>query len=269
MKHDYSLAYLTVLGLSPVELVDVAARTGYRYVGFRLNRITPRDPSFPLITDRALRTETKARLADSGVEALDVELALLNPDTEPERYYDLLETGAVGFAMRTSRPRGNNRQYSKDPMAKRNVYLLNGPNLNMLGKREPHLYGHTTLAEVEQRCRELATELDFELFCGQSNQESKLIDWIHEARERQAGVVINPAGFSFTSVAVMDSLKIVEQPIIEIHITNIHRRESIYHNSLVSLAATGVICGLGVFGYEVALRAMADQFRAAAAGDRH
>jgi len=140
------------------------------------------------------------------------------------------------------------------------VYVLNGPNLNMLGKREPHLYGHTTLAEVEQECAKVAEELGLDMFFGQSNAEFQLIDWIHEAREKPAGVVTTPAGLSFRSIPLLDSLKILEQPIVEIHITNIHQRESIYQESLVSKAATTVICGAGAFGYELALRAMANEF---------
>ena len=141
----------------------------------------------------------------------------------------------------------------------RQVFVLNGPNLNMLGKREPHLYGRTTLVEVEQQCRTLADELGLEIFFGQSNAEHQLIDWIHEARETPAGVVINPAGLSFRSIPLLDALKILEQPIVEIHITNIHKRESLYQESLVSKAATAVICGAGAFGYELALRAMANE----------
>jgi 3-dehydroquinate dehydratase-2 len=140
----------------------------------------------------------------------------------------------------------------------RNVYVLNGPNLNLLGKREPHLYGHTSLGDVEARCKIVAKEAGLSLFFAQSNQEGQLIGWIHEARERPAGVVINPAAFSFTSVAILDALKALEQPIVEVHVTQIHKRESIYHKSLVSLAATTVICGAGTYGYELALLAMAN-----------
>jgi 3-dehydroquinate dehydratase II len=129
----------------------------------------------------------------------------------------------------------------------------------MLGKREPHLYGHTSLAKVEQHCGKLAEELGMKMFFGQSNAEHQLIDWLHEAREKPGGVVINPAGLSFRSIPLLDALKILEQPIVEIHITNIHKRESLYHESLVSKAATAVICGAGVFGYELALRAMANE----------
>lgn len=139
----------------------------------------------------------------------------------------------------------------------RTVYILNGPNLNMLGKREPHLYGSVTLAQVEQRCAELAEKLGLKLFFGQSNAEFQLIDWLHEARETPAGVIINPAGLSFRSIPLLDALKIVEQPIVEVHVTNIHTRGELYSESLVSQVATGVIAGLGTFGYELALQAMA------------
>ena len=144
----------------------------------------------------------------------------------------------------------------------RTVYILNGPNLNLLGKREPHIYGHTTLREVERRCAKAATALGLTHFFGQSNEEGRLISWVHEARDKKAGVIINPAGYSFTSIALMDALKALEQPIIEVHITNIHRREALYHKSLVSLTAVGVICGLGPLGYELALTAMAEQYQA-------
>lgn len=143
---------------------------------------------------------------------------------------------------------------------RRQVCVLNGPNLNMLGKREPHLYGHTTLAEVEQHCLKLAEELELELFFAQSNAEFHLIDWLHEAREKQASVIINPAGLSFRSIPLLDALKILEQPIYEVHITNIHQRGELYQHSLVSQVARVVICGAGTFGYELALRAAADEF---------
>jgi 3-dehydroquinate dehydratase II len=145
----------------------------------------------------------------------------------------------------------------------RNIYVLNGPNLNLLGRREPHLYGHTTLDQIKERCEQLAKQLDLGIFFGQSNYEGQLVDWLHEAREKPAGVIINPAGLSFTSIPLLDALKALEQPIIEVHITNIHKRQSIYQKSLASLAATGVICGLGPFGYEAALRAVDDKFREA------
>jgi len=144
----------------------------------------------------------------------------------------------------------------------RNVFVLNGPNLNMLGKREPHLYGSTTLPQVEEMCRKAADELGLTLFFAQSNAESQIIDWLHEARELPAAVVINPAGLSFGSIPVLDALKIVEQPIIEVHITNIHQRETLYQHSIMSRAATGVVCGLGTYGYVVALQAIAQEFSA-------
>ena len=143
------------------------------------------------------------------------------------------------------------------------VYVLNGPNLNLLGKREPHIYGTTTLAEIEQRCREDCARLGLQLVFRQSNHEGELVDWVHEARESAAGIVINPAGYSFTSVALLDALKASELPIVEVHLSNIHRRESIYHKSLVSLAAVGVICGLGPVGYTFGLTALADRLRTA------
>jgi len=141
------------------------------------------------------------------------------------------------------------------------IYVLNGPNLNLLGKREPHIYGHTTLAEIEAQCRKDCARLGFELAFRQSNHEGQLVDWVHEARESGAGIVINPAGLSFTSVALLDALKASELPIVEVHITNIHRREPIYHKSLVSLAALGVICGLGPLGYSLALTALAAKLK--------
>ena len=139
------------------------------------------------------------------------------------------------------------------------VYVLNGPNLNMLGKREPHLYGHTTLAEVEQQCAKVAKELGLEMFFAQSNAEHQLIDWLHEAREKPAGVVINPAGLSFRSIPLVDALKILEQPIVEVHVTQIHKRGGLYTESLVSTVSDVMICGAGTFGYELALRALADK----------
>jgi len=140
-----------------------------------------------------------------------------------------------------------------------NVFVLNGPNLNLLGIREPHLYGSTTLAEVEQSCRRVAGELGLECEFRQTNHEGVMVDWVQEARERAAAVVINPAGLSFRSIPLLDALKSLEQPIAEVHVTNIHRRDPLYQHSLVSLAATGVICGFGAFGYELAIRALAQR----------
>lgn len=150
-------------------------------------------------------------------------------------------------------------------MAKRAVYVLNGPNLNLLGKREPHLYGTTTLAEVEARCHAVAERAGLEVFFAQSNYEGKIVDWVHEAREKKAAVVINPAGLSFFSVPVLDALKTLSEPVIEVHITNIHKREPLYQKSIISYGATGVICGLGPYGYEAALLALADHYAQAGA----
>jgi 3-dehydroquinate dehydratase-2 len=137
------------------------------------------------------------------------------------------------------------------------VYVLNGSNLNMLGKREPHLYGTTTLAQVQQQVQTLAAKLELRCDFRQTNSEATMVDWLQEAFEREAAVIINPAGFSFASVPVFDAVKLIQQPLIELHITNIHKREETYRHSLISRAATGVICGLGVSGYLVALQAMA------------
>lgn len=135
------------------------------------------------------------------------------------------------------------------------IYVLNGPNLNRLGTREPEIYGTTTLAEVEAMCRGAAGETPVEFH--QSNREYELIDWVHEAIDRPAaGIVINPAGLTFTSVPILDALKMFPGPIVELHISNIHRREEIYRHSLVSRAATAVIAGLGPRGYVTAVTAI-------------
>ena len=137
------------------------------------------------------------------------------------------------------------------------ILILNGPNLNLLGKREPHIYGRDTLADVEAQCRALAGELGVAIEFKQSNAEHQLIDWIHEARESAAGIIINPGAFTHTSIAIMDALSACECPILEVHISNVHRRESFRHHSYVSLVATGVLAGFGVHGYSLALRHMA------------
>ncbi len=137
------------------------------------------------------------------------------------------------------------------------VYVLNGPNLNLLGKREPHIYGHETLADIEAACRLEAAALALALRFYQSNAESQIIDWIHEAREEAGGIVINPAGFTTTSIAILDALQSCECPIIEVHISNIHRREAFRHDSYVSKAASGVIAGCGTQGYVLALQRIA------------
>ena len=136
------------------------------------------------------------------------------------------------------------------------LYILNGPNLNRLGRREPHIYGTATLAQIEDQCRAAAGGRPVEF--RQTNSEAQLIDWIHEATDAGSGIVINPAAFTFTSIAVLDALKMFGKPIIELHISNIHRREEIYHHSLVSKIATAVVAGLGPDGYVVATRAILD-----------
>ena len=137
---------------------------------------------------------------------------------------------------------------------KKSIYVLNGPNLNRLGKREPEIYGKTTLKQVEALCRKAAGKWPVEF--RQSNAEHQLIDWIHEAIDKGAAIVINPAGYTFTSVAIMDALKMFPGPIVELHITNVHKREAVYHQSLMSAVATAVIMGLGPDGYRAAVEAM-------------
>src|SRR5271165_5162707 len=137
------------------------------------------------------------------------------------------------------------------------IYILNGPNLNLLGKREPHIYGHETLADVEAQCRKAAAELGLEIDFRQSNAEFQIVEAIHEARERAAGIIINPAAFSHYSVAILDALKSCEFPILEVHISNIHQREEFRHHSYVSHVAAGVICGFGTQGYVLSLQRFA------------
>ena len=134
------------------------------------------------------------------------------------------------------------------------IYVLNGPNLNRLGTREPHIYGSTTIAQVEAMCREASP--DCPIVFRQSNREYELIDWIHEAIDQGSAIIINPAAFTFTSMAIMDALKMFPGPIIELHISNIHRREPIYHKSYMSAVVTAIIAGLGPNGYPTAVRAI-------------
>jgi 3-dehydroquinate dehydratase II len=142
-------------------------------------------------------------------------------------------------------------------MSVHQILVLNGPNLNLLGKRQPEIYGHETLDDVEEQCRRAAADLGLSVDFRQSNAEHELIAWLHEARETAQGIVINPAGHSHTSVALMDALAACSCPIIEVHISNIHRREPFRHHSYVSHVATGVICGCGTQGYTLALRRLA------------
>ncbi len=133
------------------------------------------------------------------------------------------------------------------------ICLINGPNLNLLGKREPEIYGHETLADVESRCRALLPE-GTGLSAFQSNHEGEIIDRIHAAREADCAIIINPGAFTHTSVAILDALNTFEGIVIEVHISNVHKRESFRHHSYVSLRADGVIAGLGLDGYEAAVR---------------
>jgi len=142
------------------------------------------------------------------------------------------------------------------------VYVLNGPNLNLLGMRQPEIYGHETLADVEAECRRVAVELGLEIAFRQSNREYELIDWIHEAREAAEGIVINPAAFTHTSVAILDALNAFDGSVLEVHISNVHKREAFRHHSYVSARADGVIAGCGTQGYELALRRMARLLKA-------
>jgi len=137
------------------------------------------------------------------------------------------------------------------------VFVLNGPNLNLLGVRDPSIYGHDTLADIESRCLTRATALDVQIDFRQTNHEGQLVDWIHEARESADGIVLNAGALTHTSVAVLDALSAAGLPVIEVHLSNIFRREPFRHHSYVSLAARGVICGLGPQGYELALEAIA------------
>src|SRR5437660_7424650 len=138
------------------------------------------------------------------------------------------------------------------------IYVLNGPNLNLLGTREPETYGHTSLADVETLCRNAGKRFDVTIEFHQSNHEGAIIDWIHEAARNQAlGIVINPAGYTTTSVAILDAILAVKIPVIEVHISNIHARESFRHHSYISRAARAVICGFGIEGYALAISGLA------------
>lgn len=141
------------------------------------------------------------------------------------------------------------------------IYILNGPNLNLLGKRQPEIYGSETLEDVERDCRRVAAEHGLDIRFHQSNREYEIIDWIHEARETASGIVINPAAFTHTSVAILDALNAFDAPIIEVHISNVHRREAFRHHSYVSGVASGVIAGFGTQGYQLAIQRLAHLIR--------
>jgi 3-dehydroquinate dehydratase-2 len=133
------------------------------------------------------------------------------------------------------------------------LLILNGPNLNLLGTREPSVYGHETLADIAQLCEDTAARLDLDIEFRQTNHEGELIDWIHSARGRHAGIIINPAAWTHTSVAIRDALAAVELPVIEVHLSNVHAREAFRHHSYVSAVALGVLCGFGSAGYRMAI----------------
>lgn len=137
------------------------------------------------------------------------------------------------------------------------IFILNGPNLNLLGKRQPAIYGYETLADVEAECRRVAGEHGLDVRFHQSNREYEIIDWIHEAREIAGGIAINPAAFTHTSVAILDALNAFEGPVIEIHISNVHKREAFRHHSFVATRADGVIAGFGTQGYALSIQRLA------------
>jgi 3-dehydroquinate dehydratase-2 len=139
--------------------------------------------------------------------------------------------------------------------------VLNGPNLNLLGRREPGIYGAATLADIETRCVDEGKRLGFEVTCRQSNSEGELVTWAQEVYGRFAGLVINPGAYSHTSVALHDALRSLEEPVIEVHLSNIHQREIFRHHSYVSLVAKGVICGFGASGYDMALQGLATMLK--------
>lgn len=144
------------------------------------------------------------------------------------------------------------------------IYVLNGPNLNMLGQREPAVYGRDTLLDVRARTEARAKAAGHQVDFRQSNSEGELIGWIQEARDRASGIIINAGGLTHTSISVLDALQAAELPVVEVHLSNIFRRDSFRQHSYVSLAATGVICGLGAKGYELAIEAMAGILSASA-----
>jgi 3-dehydroquinate dehydratase II len=143
------------------------------------------------------------------------------------------------------------------------LMILNGPNLNLLGVREPHIYGTTTLAQIKESCEQNARRLGLTLSFHQSNHEGELVDLIQSARQSADAIIINPAAYSFTSIAIIDAIKVFEGPVLEVHISNIHARDELHRHSRISSAATAVICGLGPFGYIAAMDAIAQMAKKA------
>ncbi|AJY46383.1 type II 3-dehydroquinate dehydratase [Martelella endophytica] len=138
----------------------------------------------------------------------------------------------------------------------RGIFVLNGPNINLLGQREPGIYGAMTLASIEAECHSLGEELGFALDFRQTNHEGVLVDWLHEANEKAAGVALNPGAYGHTSIALHDAIRAIEVPVVELHISNIHAREAFRHKSMIAPVAKGVICGFGLDSYLLALRAL-------------
>jgi 3-dehydroquinate dehydratase-2 len=138
----------------------------------------------------------------------------------------------------------------------RTVFILNGPNLNLLGRREPDIYGHTTLEQIRQNCVALAAELGMVCDFRQTNHEGVMVDWIQEAFEQGASLIINPAGLSFHSIPVLDAVRLINAPLVELHLSNIHARDALHRHSIISGSVTGVICGMGAEGYALAIRAI-------------
>ena len=176
-------------------------------------------------------------------------LASQRPDLDPGARLALLVSATREFLKR------------RNAMSKP-ILILNGPNLNLLGTREPHIYGSTTLKQVEEMCKARAEKRGLTISFHQSNSEAQIIDWIHGGINGADGIIINPAAFTHTSVAILDALNMIKQPIIELHISNPHKREAFRHHSYVTFAATALICGLGVNGYPLAVDAMADLLEA-------
>jgi 3-dehydroquinate dehydratase II len=150
------------------------------------------------------------------------------------------------------------RRFNRRRNTMKRLMILNGPNLNLLGVREPHIYGTTTLAQIRENCEQHAGRLGLALSFHQSNHEGELVDLIQSARQSADGIIINPAGYSFTSIAILDAIKAFEGPVLEVHISNIHARDEYHRHSKISSAATGVVCGLGPYGYIAAMDAITE-----------
>jgi 3-dehydroquinate dehydratase-2 len=204
------------------------------------------------------------------VEGHDLSVAEKKKDGEshhPPRQLQSLPCFAAGGGLRRARSRLRYRVPTTDAKkrlaatnedhAMKRLMILNGPNLNLLGVREPHIYGTTTLAQVRESCEQAAKRLGIELAFHQSNHEGAIVDWIQSARQTADAIIINPAGYSFTSIAILDAIKAFEGPVIEVHISNIHARDELHRHSKISTAATAVIAGLGPYGYIAAMDAVA------------